>query len=171
MVAVFLLSHKPQSRYKWAPTTTNLAKAEPGYIFEIIRTRINHVQLQAFSQDTTDEVSSVRLSYLLGILQCARGQETTFPRDKLLGLLGVATRIVPNNTVQLLVRDLGGSDRDVFISFARYYIQRQCLNILSYAGYRHGLSDSSWPSWVPNWADVSQRGIFISFDLQRVRSP
>ncbi|KAG8158249.1 hypothetical protein KVR01_012010 [Diaporthe batatas] len=135
----------------------------PGYIFEIIRTRINHVQLQAFASDTTttrDEVSSVRLSYLLGILQCARGQETTFPRDKVLGLLGVATRFVPKNKVQLLVRDLGGSDRDVFVSFARYYVHRRCLDILSYAGHRHGGSAQGafWPSWVPNWDDVSQSG-------------
>lgn len=139
----------------------------PGYIFEIIRTRINHVQLQAFAPDTTttaamddEDVSSVRLSYLLGILQCARGQETTFPRDKVLGLLGVATRFVPKNKVQLLVRDLGGSDRDVFVSFARYYIHRRCLDILSYAGHhrQNGAAQSSWPSWVPNWDDVSQSG-------------
>lgn len=131
----------------------------PGYIFEIIRTRINHVQLQGFSPDTTVDIS-LRLSYLLGILQCARGQETTFPRDKVLGLLGVATRFVPKDMVQLLVRDLRGSDRDVFVSFARYYIHSQCLGILSYAGHRHDLSDPSWPSWVPNWDDVSQSGFY-----------
>lgn len=151
---------KPSHDTKGSPSEPVWPRWNPGYIFEIIRTRINHVQLQGTSSDATDGVSSVRLSYLLGILQCARGQETTFPRDKVLGLLGVATRFVPKNKVQLLVRNLGGTDRDVFVSFARYYIHRQCLDILAYAGYRHGLSDSSWPSWVPNWDDVSQSGFY-----------
>lgn len=149
---------KPSNNTNGPNTEQIWPRWNPGHIFEIIRTRINHVQLQGFSPDTTGGVSSVRLSYLLAILQCARGQETTFPRDKVLGLLGVATRFVPKNKVQLLVRDLRGSDRDVFVSFARYYIHRQCLSIMSYAGHRHGLSDPSWPSWVPNWDDVSQSG-------------
>lgn len=149
---------KPSNGTNAGQTEPVWPRWNPGHIFEIIRTRINHVQLQAFSPDSMEEVSSVKLSYLLGILQCARGQETTFARDKVLGLLGVATRFVPKNKVQLLVRDLGGSDRDVFVSFARYYIQRQCLDILSYAGHRHGSAQSPWPSWVPNWDDVSQSG-------------
>lgn len=133
----------------------------PGHIFEIIRTRIDHVQQGAFS-DTIAGVSALMISYLLGILQSARGHETTLSRDKVLGLLGVAAHFVPKDELQLLVGEPGSSDLEVFVSFARYFVHRGCLDILSYAGHRQSPAHSSWPSWVPDWNDVSQRGFYDS---------
>ncbi|KAJ0120896.1 hypothetical protein J7T55_015634 [Diaporthe amygdali] len=142
----------------------------PGFKFEIIRTRLNYVQPSVFPPDTVAGVSSTKISYLLGILQSVRGQETSFNRDKVLGLVGIAAHFVPRSELPLLVYDPSGSDRDVFVSFARYYIQRDCLDILSYAGHRP--AQPSWPSWVPHWDDVSQSGSYeLSYCYAGEKSP
>lgn len=149
---------KPRHEPNEVQTEQIWPRWNPGFKFEIIRTRINHVQLEAFPPDVVNGVSSAKISYLLGVLQSVRGQETTCIRDKVLGLLGIAAHFVPRHGLPLLVRDPGGSERDVFVSFARYYASRGCLDILSYAGYRPAYP--SWPSWVPNWDDVSQSGSY-----------
>jgi hypothetical protein len=42
-----------------------------------------------------------------------------------MGLLGAATRFVPKDRVQLLVRDLEDSERDLLVYFSGYYMHKK----------------------------------------------
>ncbi|KAI3325484.1 heterokaryon incompatibility protein-domain-containing protein [Xylariaceae sp. AK1471] len=105
-----------------------------------------HDQVQTYKHNTLD---------ILNLLQKTRRLESSDPRDKIFGLLGVSAGIDVDHWRFAI--DYGQDCRTLYINFARNIMcSTRNYDILSYLDHglvhTHVLGDErELPSWVPNW--------------------
>ncbi len=111
---------------------------------------------KALKMVTKSATWDLRLSNLL----CStRNRHATDHRDKVFGLLGLATHTGG------ITADYSKSTVKVFVEVARALIEEDAnLNILSYA---NGLA--ACPSWVPDWGIANDREHFINDNFESAR--
>ncbi|KAH8651188.1 heterokaryon incompatibility protein-domain-containing protein [Xylariales sp. PMI_506] len=111
-------------------------------------------EMDASRSDATPITSCEQKFSLLGLLQEFRGFDATDPRDKVYGLLGLASTLMPDLNI---MPDYRKSLQECYSDTALSIIgQNKNLDIFSSPSKLFNTSDSL-PSWVPTWINHTHR--------------
>lgn len=115
---------------------------------------------------------------LLRVLLATNGAQCSDLRDKIYGVLSLASDYSPDDDVARFEADYSVDVTEVFKRFATWSLQRGNLDVLSCVGRKEGATTaaSRLPSWVPDWTNMDNLSPFVRHfevlprsDFERVR--
>jgi hypothetical protein len=91
------------------------------------------------------------------ILRFSRTKQCTDPRDKIYGLLSIASQSFRNRISPNYLDTVGDVYKDFFLQYANF-VHR--LELISHCDTQYRLTDT--PTWIPNWSNVEAKLLFVT---------